>query len=290
MTIHALPGGGPWRILSQCGSRWHNTVHSASSTPRCVCPRALAISPIRRAKLPGGGPWKILDTCSALSHNTMSASLGRNNGAAAAQCVCPRALSLRDKGLKYMREYTHSNTAPQWLRAGPWKILPECPAEGHNTVNWARRKKENGRCICPRGAKLYADYRAQQNERQKKRDKERTREYPSTAKPMIVKVYPEPDWSQGFCIDDLETVRKGENIEASKEGIADRFEMRSLCGICPVRQECRNWILSNEKPAGSLGGVYGGLDKWNRQGRDMRIVNGRIRVVPLEEGWENEWV
>jgi hypothetical protein len=311
MSKKSLPGDGPWRILSQCPASWHNTIHAACSQKRCICPRALEILPTYRSPLNGGGPWKILQDCPAKRHNTVSAALGRSG--AEVQCVCPRALALRPEGLqrgaKYAKNQTRRSTlralglpplppefqdreklpSPMWLRAGPWKILDECPAEGHNTATWSRKPVVE-RCICPRGAQLFAEYRKKQNEAERQKTAEGTKTSSSRANPKIEKKMPEPDWSKGFCVDDAVTVLKGENVEASKEGIADRYEMKSLCGICPVRQECRDWIRANEIPPGSLGSVYGGLDKWNRQGKDMRLVNGRIRVVALPEGWENEWV
>lgn len=41
-----LPGGGPWRILSNCPSPSHNILYRVRHGPvhlRCICPRALAI-------------------------------------------------------------------------------------------------------------------------------------------------------------------------------------------------------------------------------------------------------
>lgn len=68
--LGGLPGGGPWRILDECGAVYHNSAHAAKKGAgpkdasvqrralKCVCPRALerlaesnALTRGRRAEL-----------------------------------------------------------------------------------------------------------------------------------------------------------------------------------------------------------------------------------------------
>lgn len=53
-----------------------------------------------RSPLPGGGPWRILASCPGLLHNTQNAAV---KGMAELQCVCPRALVLRESYLEARR-------------------------------------------------------------------------------------------------------------------------------------------------------------------------------------------
>jgi hypothetical protein len=43
-----LPGNGPWKILPECSGKTHNSLYAAKGkssrgTPKCICPRALAL-------------------------------------------------------------------------------------------------------------------------------------------------------------------------------------------------------------------------------------------------------
>jgi hypothetical protein len=105
-----LPGGGPWRILSQCPAERHNTQTAAIGQDledHCVCPRAIHLvlnRPknifVKRRKMPlwlQEGPWRILEECEAPIHNTISAARGVvARDTYGKRCICPRATKLME--------------------------------------------------------------------------------------------------------------------------------------------------------------------------------------------------
>jgi hypothetical protein len=244
--------------------------------------------------LPGGGPWLVLSECPAPRHSSLAAARGRNG---AVPCICPRAKALREKELERCRAVArarrieaglapetlgrgHSHV-PRWLKAGPWKVLEDCPARGHNSVTWARGGRGNKypRCICPRALYVFAEYRAGRNGLEQQQRVRTTAVLKLARAPKII----EPDWTDAACRTNLMVADMGFNTEASHKGIAYRAVAKNLCndGPCRVKLDCELWIKAREgdKP-GSIDGVYAGMDPWNRRGEELAPVDGKIRRVP----------
>lgn len=69
-----------------------------------------------------------------------------------------------------------------------------------------------------------------------------------------------------------ETVDRSFSLHGGTVAIGNREEMRTkVCATCPLIRECATWVLAAERPAGSWGGVYGGMDVWNRTGRELYV-------------------
>lgn len=166
---------------------------------------------------------------------------------------------------------------------GPWKISEYCEAINHNTANAARRSA-HGRtkvaCVCPHALYLFEQWRKKMNGRDR-RDPRKKGMALSLVKPDLVADLP-PDLSAGICRAPTlaEVVDKGFNQLLTKAGIQGRELSKQLCDYCPVKKECRDWVLRDESPAGSWGGVYGGLDPWNRRGKAVVMNGGRVEMVP----------
>lgn len=245
----------------------------------------------------GCGPWRIINECPAVRHNTLYAARGRNTE----PCVCPHALELfeqeRVRRSKYSKNLRKSRPpasnsgkprVPAWFKAGPWRIVDECLSEGHNTQNWARGAARGSdkriRCVCPHALALLADYRKYAKKTDKAyRERTGSRKMPN---PVIavsgVSIAPkssDPDWLKGACLENSKVVDLGFDITVSAEGVKNRAIAKMLCDICPIKRECGDWAVKTEgNNPGSLGGVYGGMDAWNRKGLDLRL-NDAGKVV-----------
>src|SRR6187551_1114029 len=130
---------------------------------------AVQIGPRLRHALPGNGPWKIDEHCPSHLHNTTYAARGvlivrGQKVGKFPKCICPRALALWDEmRLKANAKYRNRAALPHWWQ-GPWRILDECPASGHNTERRALKPgKGRPACICPRAEALKAAYRQKKN-------------------------------------------------------------------------------------------------------------------------------
>jgi len=245
-------------------------------------------------RLEGGGPWRIVEECVASRHCTLYA--GKHG------CICPRARSLYEKDLIRMRriskEYRGRLTegqrqrseSPAWFKGGPWRIAEECLALGHNNLAWARgTNRDSGgvRCVCPHAVWLMEQYTAN---RRKPKEVQPPRKRMGYAAALPLAAVPEPDWSRSACSKDVGTAEGGFNEDVSKRGMAERQAAKDLCGECPlsVFRECGAWIVAKEGIApGSLGGVYAGKDRWNRQGVQLAMVGQIIKRVRLDSAKTN---
>lgn len=236
--------------------------------------------------LEGGGPWRILDTCTAERHNTLFA--GKRG------CRCPRAVALYHGDLERMRLLAQKRRAevrviverirvanvPAWFKLGPWKISPLCKARGHNSLTWARGSMKNidHKCTCPRALWLLEEYKASRNEVEKAQRVRNKIVHRNTSV-----VVAEPNWQRGACRADVTTAELGFNDEVSKKGIADRMAAKELCQDCPMSmfRQCQSWIVAKEAGMpGVMGGVYAGMDRWNRQGFELALVGRTIKRTP----------
>lgn len=176
--------------------------------------------------------------------------------------------------------------------SGPWRILPECPGRTHNSLRSALGHAGPAgivkpKCICPHGQDVLEVERARRVVIEKARVREwshrandpRTRLQPPMPEPVQRR---SPNFAAGLC-----TTPKGQkaadagmNDQASLNGIASRGLAKAWCANCLMLQECRNWVTSEERPAGSWGGVWGGLDPWNRKGLELVIEDGKAKVIP----------
>ena len=85
-----------------------------------------------------------------------------------------------------------------------------------------------------------------------------------------------------MCRENIGIVDAGFNTSVSYDGIANRNAAKALCDLCPIMRECGDYVIGIEgNDPGSLGGVYGGMDPWNRRGTDLQANwRGVICKVP----------
>lgn len=158
---------------------------------------------------------------------------------------------------------------PSWW-TGPWRILPECPATGHNVLRRVEKPADGIKCICPRALALKAANLVMKREERKTVKRTGRTMIMPVLRPISVKEMwriPSPDWTGAMC--NTPAGRKASDraydaVSATKVSERIRAEMRAWCHICPIMQTCRAWALEMEKPAGSWGGVWGGLDPSER--------------------------
>jgi hypothetical protein len=140
--------------------------------------------------------------------------------------------------------------------------------------------------VCPRALRLLADYKEQSKLTDKAyREIRGSRKMPN---PVIaafgISTAPkssDPDWLKGACMEDSSAVDLGFDTTVSYDGVKNRAIAKALCDFCPIKRECGDWAVRTEGGApGSLGGVYGGMDPWNRKGIDVRL-NDAGRVVKV---------
>lgn len=172
-----------------------------------------------------------------------------------------------------------------------YPVLAECPAGNHNSLSAALARYQVQKCVCPRALELLERrLEWQRNDRARKREKgagARTTNIKLSAvapKPISSRTY--PDFTGGTCTstpEGREVAQEGMNDQATLRGIAAREKAKMQCnlGPCPIRDTiCRPWVFMEESPAGSWGGVWGGLDPWNRRGEEVVIIDGKAAVIP----------
>lgn len=160
---------------------------------------------------------------------------------------------------------------------GPWRILADCPARLHNSQR-AAEARGSVRCVCPRAAAIW-DARSDQR-KERKRARGVILQLSSATEIRM------PDLSAGACRTPWGQKRheKGFSDQVTVPSELARREAKKICRACPVLAACRSYTLAAESPAGSWGGIWGGLDPWNRVGKQVVIANGtaevRARVAP----------
>ena len=148
----------------------------------------------------------------------------------------------------------------------PWRILADCPAPRHNTLNAERGAgpNEGVRCICPRAVAERARYMKKQAE-----DRRRKRlGLPSLAESGLLMIAsywtntggkPAPDLTGAAC-----ATKRGQQVMSTLHHAANLAEARGMCARCPVAEACLSWAMDNERPAGAWDGMYGGLTERER--------------------------
>lgn len=161
-----------------------------------------------------------------------------------------------------------SALGPGLPAGGPWRILDDCAAPQHNTVR-ATESVDNP-CICPRARHLISH-----------------RSHARGKNPLTTFVVPAehsvrpPDLRGGICTRESvrEIVDGGFNTEGTAAAMDTRLKAKNLCRSCPLLEVCRSYVLAAESPAGSWGGVWGGMDPWDRQGKQVVIGLDGIAVL-----------
>lgn len=270
---------------------------------RCVCPRALDLNPEARSNFDGGGPWKILDSCPASKHNTESAAMGRCGNRRQCICpraiyLKPFGLAkMRRYWDGRRREDGKAKAEPRVPRppmgprfglpvwwSGPWKILEGCPAEGHNTVQRAARpRKGHVPCICPRGVALRDEHLERRRVRERAAEERRAagekaapKRKPKPRVPALRAFKPKelpdvmvrPNFNEGRCTKPWNVTTFSAAMDAGGSTTSRARQVREMaraaCRQCPIREQCRAYVIGQEKPAGSWGGMWGGLDVFQR--------------------------
>lgn len=223
--------------------------------------------------------------CMSSSHNTLSAAYSKRGRPA---CTCPRTLALLEKERERQREVNRKRRAaqgrsedirpgqarvPQWQKeVGHLPIDPACPARGHNTVSWARggHSGREAKCVCPYAQKVLAQYKEERKARERQRTTEKKESRPLSRM----------DWTGALCRrpQSIGIADGGFDERKTWLGVTARTRAKALCQECPLLVACGTWVRKAEgNTPGSLGGVYGGMDVWDRRGTPVVLVNGRWR-------------
>jgi hypothetical protein len=93
-----------------------------------------------------------------------------------------------------------------------------------------------------------------------------------------------PDLRTGKCFSHpagREAHNNGFNDGMRRDAFAARERAKAWCKLpCPVLDKCRAWVMSEESPAGSWGGVYAGMDRWDRTGKPIRYSSNGAERAP----------
>lgn len=178
---------------------------------------------------------------------------------------------------------------------GPWLVSVHCSSDRHNTLTNARKarnarpKEPKAVCVCPRALFLLQRWRGDHDSAERRAVRRRNlnqrgvRLTAATPRPITLAT---PDFRYGLCTTERgqAAAEGGLNDQASRSGIAARERAKNLCNAapCPLRDRCRRWVLTQENPPGSWGGVWGGLDPWNRGGTQLTIQDGKAVLIPYD--------
>jgi Transcription factor WhiB len=157
-----------------------------------------------------------------------------------------------------------------------------CEASRHNTLESSRKRNGRKPCICPRALELAQQRRVEERSRRRDRRRDVSGVPRATPKPIVATP---PDLSKGLCTSGpgVKIALAGMNDQTSSRAIREREEAKRLCNTCPIRDTlCRPWVLGQEDPPGSWGGVWGGMDSWNRRGLQLIARNGKAETVPYD--------
>lgn len=172
--------------------------------------------------------------------------------------------------------------------AGPWRILTECPSPFHNTQHSALGRHLGGhKCICPRALHLKATRRQNGQPKAPKVARQRLWQYSRflySAPNVTIAPMPE-ELNRAACAtkEGIPYAEAGMDRHMTKRGMELRQKAKDWCNTaCPVLDQCRAYIEANEEPRGSWGGVWGGLDPWERRGLRLVLIQGKVRIIENE--------
>ncbi len=231
---------------------------------------------------------EVLAGCPAPLHNTLRAA---TRGIKEQRCVCPSALLLakqenqRTARIRKARREERVRRGTAFLISplpggGPWRIADECPALIHNTQRAACSGPAKTRCVCPHGLDLrhrrnsgIAAWKQAHKQPQPKIRSTSTqggRHGKESAYLTNVRRPANAPSMVGNCR--TERGRKlADRLLGAARGAVE--EHRTMCTLCPALAACRRWVLEEEQPAGSWGGMYGAL-----------TVAERKRIASKREG------
>lgn len=285
--------------------------------------RQLPLTLVEAYKL--GAPLKEIDPkCPAQRHNSETAARGYGKNAGV-KCICAfgrwlverkndyqRAQSQRLRDLRKSPQVAKAVKAakvlslPRWW-SGPWAIVPQCPASAHNSLNAAKEGDRVGvRCVCPHAQAELALYRERHRialhrkaalaRQREARRKARLRSQPDdraldgglNLEGTLVAM-PTDLMTRSACgrAWNAKVAQAGLDTSMTPEGQRNRDAAREVCEECPlsVLRACRAWVLRAEEVPGSWPGVWGGLDPWQRSGRQLVLgKQGRYEAKPFTVG------
>jgi len=163
---------------------------------------------------------------------------------------------------------------------GPWLILAECRSDNHNTLNAARGRSRGSdyKCTCPHARHLFAGRAEYDRQRSRLRPTESKNKYRAPLAYSITM----PDMSRGACaLPEYRAIFHDASLEPENGAPADervrmheaRPKAKRICDErCPIRDECAVYVLTNERPRGSWGGVWGGMTPNDRRERRYAIA------------------
>lgn len=184
-----------------------------------------------------------------------------------------------------------------------YPIKPDCPAPRHNTLNAARGVKSKSStsrrnagcqvsgfppCICDRAVELNEIFKAKRRERYGKRkdapvdparklaETERKRRaailnmLAAAPRPTVEP----PDFTKAECRTPWGVMAMDGYVD-SPQSDGRMTAARGVCKVCPLNTTCRTWVIAEERPAGSWGGMYAGMTPQNR--RDLAITTHEKR-------------
>jgi hypothetical protein len=133
---------------------------------------------------------------------------------------------------------------------GPWRILADCPSPTHNSARASEAREGSIRCVCPRALAL--------KEGRIKAWSEGWHE--KTGGQRVHKVTHAPKVSMGnMSMAACRTKSNRDIVDAAFDGQAGYSPMKKICDGCPIVEGCRAYVSAAESPAGSWGGVWGGM-------------------------------
>ncbi len=237
----------------------------------------------------GAGPWRVDDECRAHRHNTLRAAKLKRP----VRCICPRSQQLLQDNYRRERarmgfggeaELMAKGSVNGLPGGGPWLIKADCPGLLHNTQNAALKGAKHLRCICPRGlalrragldavnARRAAKGVTQPGNAGRAASGSRSGSLP-TYLANVRDAGAFPSLPPGGKCQSRYGLSVVDAYFAEKAGSAAAHQQ--MCGSCPLREQCAAVVLKFEKPAGSWGGMYAGMDVAERRRVMARVTEVR---------------
>jgi hypothetical protein len=162
-----------------------------------------------------------------------------------------------------------------------WPVLNNCAALRHNTLSAARGQRGKPKCLCPGAKEAYRSWRENRVDdpvqaalRRSLRPGMNSMREALASQPNLRGGSCTTPW--GFRISD-----DAFSLEFTKYGFGLRQKAKDMCvKSCPLLAECKRWITkAEEADPGSFGGVYAGMDIWDRQGRPIKLVGVKVELI-----------